>query len=104
LIPRTYPCKAAPYDANYEDKGETDPYWENPLVPAIFEDFTSWKTGRNGAITERTGNVIFRNFKIADNGIAGVEFSALEGIHANGYTKFENSIVIGNTGLNDDDG
>jgi hypothetical protein len=74
------------------------------LIPAIFEDFVSYKTGRNGAITERTGNVIFRNFKMADHKICSVEFSALEGLHANDYAKLENSVIVGNTGLNDDDG
>ena len=27
LIPRTYPCKASPYDADYLAAGKTDPYW-----------------------------------------------------------------------------
>ena len=51
--------------------GKTDPYWKNPRVPAIFNNLIAWKCGHNGAITERTGHVIFNNFKIADSGIAG---------------------------------
>lgn len=27
LIPRTNPCKPAPYDANYLENNKTDPYW-----------------------------------------------------------------------------
>jgi len=66
-MPRTYPCLSSPYDADYLEAGFDDPYHENPKIPAIFEDYTGWKCGFNAAITERTGSVIFRNFKIADN-------------------------------------
>lgn len=41
---------------------------------------------------------------MADHKICSVEFSALEGLHANDYAKLENSVIVGNTGLNDDDG
>lgn len=100
LIPRTYPCSESPYDADYLSKGETDPYWQNPKIPAIFEDYVGWHCGFNGAITERTGNVIFRNFKVADNGVAGIEFAEIEDV-VDGYARLEDSMVIGNTGLND---
>lgn len=53
-------------------------------MPAVFEDLIAWKCGRNGAITERTGAVVFKNFRIADSGIAGIEFSVIEGV-VNGY-------------------
>jgi hypothetical protein len=36
---------------------------------------TSWKNGRNGAIAEKVGDVRFHNFKVADNLLAGIEFS-----------------------------
>lgn len=85
LVPHEKPCSASPYDPDYEANGHTDPYWQNPKVPAIFEDFVGWKMGRNGAISERTGNVIFKNFKIADSGIAGAEFSAIENLDTYGY-------------------
>lgn len=29
----------------------------NPAIPAIYEDFTGWKNGRNGAIFEKVGSV-----------------------------------------------
>ena len=47
----------------------------NPLITANFENLTSWKNGRNGAIAERVGDVRFNNFKVADNILAGIEFS-----------------------------
>jgi hypothetical protein len=53
----------------------------------------------NGAITERTGNVIFKNFLVADSGIAGMEFSMIEGV-VDGYAKIEGGLVVGHTGLN----
>jgi hypothetical protein len=40
----------------------------NPSIPAIFENFTSWKNVRTGAIGEELGAVEWRNFKVADNG------------------------------------
>jgi len=47
--------------------------------------------------------VIFKNFKIADSGIAGIEFSMIEDV-ADGYAKVDGGIVVGNTGLNDEGG
>jgi hypothetical protein len=46
--------------------------------------------------------VIFKNFKIADNGIAGVEFAIIEGVR-DGYAILEDAIIVGNTDLNDRD-
>jgi hypothetical protein len=104
LIPRTYPCRSSPYDRDYLSKGKTDPYWVNPKIPAIFENLIAWKCGRNGAITERTGHVEFQNFRVADNGIAGMEFSIIEDISDQGRAKVNGGLVVGNTGLNDEDG
>jgi hypothetical protein len=104
LIPKQYPCKATSYDPDYAANGYDDPYWSNPKVPAIFEDFTAWKAGRNGAISERTGEVIFKNFKIADSGIAGIEVSAIEDLHESGRAKVLGGMVIGNSEVNDEDG
>ena len=61
----------------------------------------AWKCGRNGAITERTGAVTFKNFKIADNAIAGIEFSMIESV-ADGDASVIGGIIVGNTYLNDD--
>jgi len=104
LVPRTYPCKSSPYDPDFAEKGFDDPYWKNPKIPAIFEDFIGWKAGRNGAISERTGHVVFKNFKIADSRIAGIEISIIEDIHEPGRAKIDGGLVVGNTGLNNDDG
>ena len=62
---------------------------------------TAWKCGSNGAISEKTGAVEFIDFKIADNGYAGIEFSLIEEV--DGYAKVVGGIVVGNTFLNDDD-
>ncbi len=102
LIPRTNPCLDSPYDPDYLANGYTDPYWANPKVPAIFEDLIAWKCGRNGAITERTGAVVFKNFRIADSAIAGIEFSMIEDV-VNGYAMVQGGTVVGNTQLNDVD-
>jgi hypothetical protein len=63
----------------------------------------AWKCGRNGAITERTGAVEFIDFLIADNFIAGIEFSLIEDV-VDGYAKVVGGTIVGNTYLNDDDG
>ena len=58
MIPRKYPCKPVVFDP----KNTTDPFWQNPIYEAKFENFTSWKNKRNGAIAERVGWVTFNNF------------------------------------------
>jgi len=70
-VPRTYPCKGLSYDAT----NPTNPYHKNPLITAEYRDFTSYKNKINGAIAETVGDVRFINFKIADNLVAGIEFS-----------------------------
>jgi len=52
LLPRTDPCKPVVYDGDYLLKGKTDPYWSNPLIPAVFEDSVFWRNGKVGAIME----------------------------------------------------
>jgi hypothetical protein len=59
----------------YDETKPSDPYWQNPLVTAKFINFTSWKNRVNGAIVEQAGDVHFINFKVADNLVAGIEFS-----------------------------
>lgn len=57
----------------------------------------------NGAITERTGSVTYKDFRIADNGVAGIEVAEVEDV-LEGYTFVDGAMIIGNTGLNDADG
>lgn len=71
LIPRLNPCKPIFYNAT----NAANPYASNPLITATFENFTSWKNNRNGAIAEKVGDVRFVNFKVADNLVGGIEFS-----------------------------
>ena len=52
----------------------------NPSIHAIYQDFTGWMNGRNGAIFERIGKVSVQNFKTCDNALAGIEFSLSEKI------------------------
>ena len=103
LIPREKPCSSSPYDPDYLANGETDPYWQNPKVPAIFENMIAWMCGENGAITERTGAVTFKDFKIADSGMAGIEFSVVEDVEIDGYAVVDGGVIVGNTELNDAD-
>jgi hypothetical protein len=71
LIPRTYPCS----DIVFDPFNSTDNFHLNPLITANFTNFVGWKNGDNGAIVERVGDVRFINFKVADNLVAGIEFS-----------------------------
>jgi len=71
MVPRKFPCDPIVFDSARPD----DPFWQNPLITARFDDLTSWKNGRNGAIAETVGDVRFHNFKTADNILAGMEFS-----------------------------
>jgi len=73
-----------------------DPYWQNPLETAVFQNLVSYKNGRNGAIAERVGAVQFHNFKTADNILAGIEFSLTEDV-ADGHAKIVGGVIIGKT-------
>jgi len=92
LIPRQNPCR--PFNADMTNP--SDPYWENPVIPAKFYNLTSYKNGRNGAIAERVGAVEFINFKTADNILAGIEMSLTENV-IDGYAKVVDAVIIGKT-------
>lgn len=51
------------------------------------------------AITERTGAVEFKDFKVADCGESCIEYSEIEDV-VDGYAKVTNALVVGKTGLN----
>ena len=90
LKPRENPCA----DIVYDPTNTTDPYWKNPMITAVFENFTSWKNMENGAIALDMGSVIFKNFKVADNLIAGIEFE-LTNTLVDGYCQVNGALVIG---------
>ena len=60
------------------------------------DNFTAWKCGINGAIGETMGYVHWNNFKVADNLIAGIEFS-LTNATRDGYARIFNATVVGRT-------
>jgi hypothetical protein len=92
LIPRTYPCASIPA---FDAKNLTDPYWQNPNIPARFINFTSFKNGRNGAIALDVGDVRFEGFKVADNLLAGIEFELTNNL-ADGYSaQINGALVVG---------
>jgi len=93
--PRTDPCGALVYD-NSDPLAAGAPYPSNPVIPAIYEDFTSWKNVENGAIAEKTGAVVFRNFKIADSLVSGIEWSMVASeIQADGASVIDGALIIG---------
>lgn len=60
--------KIIPYEDAFNKK--------NPLL-ALFENFIGFKCKRNGAIYENVGHVISKNFKVADNILAGIEYGIM---------------------------
>ena len=92
MIPRKFPCKPFVYD----HANTTDPWHKNPPITAHFTNFTGWKNGRNGAIAERVGDVRWSDFKVADNLLAGIEFS-LTDAYGDNTTRIENALIIGRT-------
>lgn len=92
MVPRKFPCKGISYDHS----NTTDPWHNNPAITAHFWNLTSWKNGRNGAIAEKVGDVRFHNFKVADNKLAGIEFS-LTDAHGDNTTRIDNALIIGRT-------
>lgn len=96
MIPREFACKDITYDADYSSKGETDPFWENPAITAGLSYFTSWKNGRNGAIAEKVGDLRFNLFKLADNKLAGIEFSFTDD-YGDNTTRINDALIVGRT-------
>lgn len=80
----------------YDPSNTTDPYWKNPLIPAVFTNFTSWKNSRNGFIATEVGAVQIKDFKVADNVLAGLEFEKTH-FTADGTTFIDGALVIGYT-------
>jgi len=70
MVPREFPCRPIVRDFT----NEADPYHANRPITANFNNFTSYKCGRNGAIVEKVGVVKLNNFKTADHILAGIEF------------------------------
>jgi hypothetical protein len=98
MVPREKPCQPISYDVDEPD----DPWHNNRPITANFDGFTGWKNNRNGAIAERVGDVRFNNFKVADNKLAGIEFS-LTSEFGNEMAQIYNALIIGHS-TNDDDG
>lgn len=69
----------------------------NPAIKAVYEDFTSWKNGRAGAIFEKMGSCEIVNFTVADNAIAGIEFSVVSSTNVDGEAYIKDAVVIGYT-------
>jgi len=93
MVPRKYPCSPIVID----ESNTTDPWWQNPLITANFYNLTSWKNKRNGAIAERVGDVRFHDFKVADNQLAGIEFSLTGENTGDNKAGIYDSLVIGRT-------
>jgi hypothetical protein len=97
LIPRTFPCMPIIEDP----ANTTDIYWKNPLIPAVFTNFTSFKNRRNGAIALDIGAVRFENFKVSDNLLAGIEVELTKNVQ-NGLARIDGALVIGHSELAED--
>jgi hypothetical protein len=97
LNPRLYPCS----DIKDDPSNTADRYWKNPLIPAVFTNFTSYKNRRNGAIALDIGAVRFENFKVSDNLLAGIEVELTKRL-ADGYAKIDGALVIGYSELAED--
>ena len=97
-IPRTSPCDPIVYDINMP----SNPYHTNPIITAEFTNFLGYKNMDNGAIAERVGDIRFVNFKIADNIVAGIEFSLTgdQGVE-DGRAQISNALVVGHSANSD---
>ena len=100
LMPRKHQCRGMTYDEAAKEAG-TDPYHENPLIPALFENFIGYKNGRNGVITEDIGSVLFKNIKVVDNGKAGFEVNKVVGVRdGNNLCELNGAVVVGRSNNN----
>lgn len=92
FVPRTFPCSPIVFDAT----NTTDPYWRNPLITAEFTNFRGWKNNRNGAIAERVGDIRFKDFQVADNLLAGIEFSLTAEV-GDARAQINGALIVGNS-------
>jgi hypothetical protein len=67
------------------------------MITAVFENFTSFKNQRNGAIALDMGAVTLKNFKVADNILAGIEFELTNTLR-DGYCQINGALIIGRSG------
>jgi hypothetical protein len=83
------------FEFHYPRLNPCDPISDtNPAIEAVYENFLSYKNKRNGAIGTKLGKVIFRNFTVIDNQLAGVENEFGE-VPEGGATRFEDIYIIG---------
>lgn len=52
--------------------GAEDPWASNPSILAHFYNYVCYKNGEAGLLSEETGNMLFENFTLADNKMAGM--------------------------------
>jgi hypothetical protein len=101
-IPRTRPCDPIIFDDS-NPLAVGAPYPSNPAITAVYQDFVAWKNGRNGAIAEFTGAVIWKNFKVADNLRCGLEWSAPDdSVMKKGISYIDGAVIIGKSGNTED--
>jgi hypothetical protein len=93
MVPRTNPCKPIVRDFT----NLTHPYHANPPLTANFYELTSWKNNRNGAISNKVGDVKFIRFKTADNLLAGMEMEISHEYYGGEYAGIYHSVCIGKT-------
>lgn len=64
------------------------------MITANFDDLTSWKNKRNGAIFEKIGDIRMNNFKTSDNILAGIEVSLSDAV-ADNMAQIKKAVVVG---------
>ena len=75
-----------------------DAYLRKTPIVGYFDNFTGYKCKRNGAIYEDVGHLISRNFKVADNVLAGIEYSLMNfPLLSTESGHIQNALVIGKT-------
>lgn len=84
----------------YDHTNPNDPFHNNRPITAVFDGFTGWKNGRNGAIAGKIGDVRLKNFRVADNILAGIEVEQV--VSHNYQARVEDALIIGRTNNTDD--
>jgi hypothetical protein len=77
---------------------------DNPPIEAVYENFVSWKNKRNGAIGTHLGQVVFKNFHVVDNMLAGVEVEFGIETLPDFPVLFEDILVVGESQGNSENG
>jgi hypothetical protein len=92
LTQREFPCEPT------KNKSDPDIYAANPSITIFWKNFETFKNQEDGVLCEFCGDMVFQNFKAADNKQSSANVYSAN--YSANYVKLENWIIIGKSANN----